>query len=203
MKQAQCCDTTSWIGTSRQRFQNKDAGKSPITRRTMRKQFQKWLQKVIVSPGLQNHLESVTWHLFVPTGGSDSTSSQCQHYPCFQRQKKRSQCQLSGDYFPTWRGTRLSQVLSAYARAVLGLLYFPPSWCTNHVTCTMSQNQHITRERGWCAPTSQPTVDTGIGEVRHLNQGPEVLPSLPVKSLCSQPWCAARERWACPPPALC
>ena len=61
MKRAQCCDTASYIGTSRQCFQNKDAGRSPITRRTMREQFQKWLQKVILC-----HVDSrITWKMLL------------------------------------------------------------------------------------------------------------------------------------------
>lgn len=46
---------------SRQRFQNKDAGRSPITRTTMREQFKKWLQKIILC-----HVNSkITWKMLL------------------------------------------------------------------------------------------------------------------------------------------
>lgn len=139
MKQTQHCDTTSWIGTSRQRFQNKDAGRSPITR-TMREQFQKWLQKVILC-----HLDSkVTWKMLLHIclllqGGSDSTFEMPALLSAFRDNKNSHSTRFLEIPFPC-KG----------------------AWCTKLST---SEKKYLAVERGWCVPTSQSTVDPGMGEI--------------------------------------
>lgn len=126
-----------------------------------------------VSCGLQNHLENITSHLLVPAVGSDSTTSQRQ---LLSETEKTFSVPAFWRLFPYLKGYEAcwrARLLSAYARAVLSLLWFPPSW---HIKpCTKPCHKKSVLEKKGSGVHKEPkfhyhTFQTCNGPLPHLTK---------------------------------